>query len=185
MKLFNYVIPILVGLLILTSSCNNKKTYADYLKEERRAIDLLIAKNNFSILREFPADSIFEENEFYKDPNTGVYFNIINLGDPITPKWREKINIRFNGLSYFKENDTLFYSNRQSVLPIELEYIGAINSLTKGNYGTPGLVVPLSYVGHRGKAKLIVPFDMGSSSDQSSFEPTFYREVEYRFESQW
>ncbi|WP_298653067.1 DUF4827 family protein [uncultured Proteiniphilum sp.] len=185
MKLFNSIILTLIGLLIIATSCNNTKSYADYLKDERKAIDLLIAKNNFSILRDFPADSVFGENEFYKDPNTGVYFNIIDLGDTIRPQWREKIYVRFKGLHYFKGDDTIRYSNYQSARPEELEYIGPVSSITRSGYANAGWAVPLSYVGHRGKVKLIIPFEMGASYDQSQYEPTYYEQVEYRFDSQW
>ncbi|SFL26031.1 DUF4827 domain-containing protein [Proteiniphilum acetatigenes] len=188
MKLFHSIVLTLVSLVILTTSCNNRKTYADYLKDEKKAIDLLISKSNFEILREFPVDSVFGENEFYKDPNTGVYFNIIDLGDTTyRPQWREKIYIRFKGLHYFATDDTTRYSNYQSTFPEVLEYFGPVNSTTLSAYSssTAGWAVPLSYVGHRGKVKLIVPFEMGSSYDQSSYQPTYYEQVEYRFENQW
>lgn len=183
MKLFKSIAFILIGLFILTTSCNNKKTYAEYLKDERKAIDLLIAKNNFIVLKEFPADSVFGNNEFYKDPETGVYFNIIERGDPARPQWREEIYVRFKGLNYFKDNDTIRYSNYHSVFPEQFEYVGPISSTTRSSYAMPAWVVPLAYVGHKGKVKMIVPFEMGSSLDQSQFEPTYYDQVEYRFES--
>lgn len=188
MKLFNSIVLILVSLFILTTSCNNRKTYADRLKDERKAIDLFIAKNNIEVLREFPANGEFDDNDFYRDPNSGVYFNIIDYGDSaIKPQWREKIYIRFKGLHYFATGDTILYSNYQSTLPEELKYYGPVNSTTLSAYSnsTAGWAVPLSYVGHRGKVKLIVPFEMGSSYDKDQFTPTYYEQVEYRFENQW
>ncbi|MDR2816266.1 MAG: DUF4827 domain-containing protein [Proteiniphilum sp.] len=186
MKLFNSIVLTLIGLLIITASCNNKKSYADYLKDERKAIDLLIAKNNLEILSKFPANSVFGENEFYKDPNTGVYFNIITLGDTTHRlQWREKIHVRFKGLNYFKDNDTILYSNFLSAFPEELEYIGPVSSATKSSYTNAGWVVPLTYVGHKGRVKMIIPFEMGSSYDQTYYQPTYYDLVEYRFDSQW
>ena len=187
MKLFNSIVLILVSLLTLTTSCNNKKTYADRLKDERKAIDLFIAKNNLEILKDFPSDSLFGENEFYKDPYTGVYFNIIDRGETVSPLWREKVYIRFKGLHYFATDDTIRYTNYQTIFPEELEYYGPVNSTTSSAYSSlnTGWAVPLSYVGHRGKVKLIVPFESGSSYDQSQYTPTYYEQVEYRFENQW
>lgn len=185
MKLFNSIVLTLIGLLVITSSCNNSKTYADYLKEEKKAIDQFIAKNNIQILKEFPKDSVFKSNEFYIDPVSGVYFNIIELGDTARPQWREKVYVRFKGLHYFKGDDTTRYSNLQSTFPEEIEYVGPVNSTTKSSYANAGWAVPLSYVGHTGKVKMIVPFDYGSSYDQSVSEPTYYEQVEYRFESHW
>jgi len=188
MKLFNSIVLILVSLLTLTTSCNNKKTYADYLKDEKKAIDLFIAKNNLEILKDFPANGKFNSNDFYKDPYTGVYFNIIEYGDTaIKPLWREEIYIRFKGLHYFATDDTIRYTNYQSTYPEKLEYYGPVNSTTASAYSSlnTGWAVPLSFIGHRGKVKLIVPFESGSSYDQSQYTPTYYEQVEYRFENQW
>ncbi|NLX67067.1 MAG: DUF4827 domain-containing protein [Bacteroidales bacterium] len=188
MKPFNSIVLILVSLLTVTTSCNNKKTYSDRLKDERKAIDHFIAKNNLEILKDFPSDKRFGKDEFYKDPYTGVYFNIVEYGDTtIKPLWREKVYIRFSGLHYFATSDTILYTNYQSTFPEELEYYGAVTSITISAYSSinTGWAVPLSYVGHRGKVKLIVPFESGSSYDQSQYTPTYYEQVEYRFENQW
>jgi hypothetical protein len=185
MKLFNSIVLTLIGLLIITSSCNNKKTYADYLKEEKKAVDLFIKKNNLNILREFPKDGKFADDDFYKDPYSGVYFNIIDSGDSVKPQWKQTIYIRFRGLHYFKGDDTTRYSNYQSSFPEELTYVGAVSSATKSSYTNVGWAVPLSYVGHKGRVKMIVPFEMGSSYDRSYYHPTYYELVEYRFDGQW
>ncbi|ULB35603.1 MULTISPECIES: DUF4827 family protein [Proteiniphilum] len=188
MKKINIIPFLLIGLLILIISCNDRKSYADYLKDESRAINLFIAKNNFAILDKFPENGNFEEKEFYKDPNTGVYFNIISYGDTTDSKqwrvqWREKVFIRFKGLQYFMSNDTIRYSNSQSTFPEELEFLGPVTSSNKNSYGTPAWAVPLLYIGHNGKVKMIVPFEVGSSYDRSQYQPTYYDEVSYRFEN--
>lgn len=186
MKLLNVIFLATVSLLILTTSCDNKKTYAEYLKDEQKSINLFIQQNNIKILESFPKNYTFAENEFYKDPFTGVYFNIIQLGDTTyRPQWREKVHIRFKGLSYFASKDTTLYSNSFSTFPEELEFIGPVNSTTSASYSNAGWAVPLSYIGHKGKAKLIIPFKYGSSYDQSNYQPSYYNQVEYTFESQW
>ncbi|MDR0422231.1 MAG: DUF4827 domain-containing protein [Proteiniphilum sp.] len=186
MKLFRYIVLTLTGLLIITTSCNNKKTYADYLKEEKRAIDLFIAENNLDILRDFPEDGKFRANQFYKDPGTGVYFNIIDYGDTDAKlQWKESVYIRFKGLTYFKGNDTIRYSNYQSSFPEELIYVGPVSSTTKSSYANVGWAVPLPRIGHKGRVKMIVPFEMGSSYDRTYYHPSYYDLIEYRFDSQW
>jgi hypothetical protein len=186
MKLSQSVVFTLISLLIITSSCNNKKTYADYLKDERKAIDLFIKQNNLNILTQFPKEGKFGDDDFYKDPYSGVYYNIIDPGETsVKPEWRQTIYIRFRGLHYFKGNDTTRYSNYQSAVPEELTYIGPVSSATKDSYSNAGWAVPLSHVGHRGRVKMIVPFEMGSSYDRSYYHPTYYELVEYRFDGQW
>ena len=186
MKLFKSIVLTLFGLLILTTSCKNQKTYAERLRDERKAIDLFIAKNNLQVLKNFPSNGKFNATDFYKDPNTGVYFNIIEYGDTtVKPQWREKISIRFKGLSYFSTEDTIKYTNHQSTFPEQLEYVGPVSTMTKDSYATAGWAVPLSYVGHKGKVKMIIPFQMGSTYDRNNSTPTYYDQIEYRFESQW
>ena len=182
----HFIVIILSGFLFLTVSCSDTMTYADYLKREEKAIDLFIKSNNLTILSDFPADSTFEVNEFYKDPATGVYFHIIAYGDTNQKlQWKEEVYVRFSGLHYFNTDDTTRYSNSNSLYPEVIVFIGPVNSSTKSNYATPGWVVPLSYVGHNGSVKMIVPFNMGSSYDQSQYEPTYYEMVQYRFENHY
>lgn len=185
-----------LGTLLTTVSCNKTKTYAQYLKEETRAIDKFISENKLVILDEIPADTTFKPNEFYRDPATGVYFNIVERGIFRSQiNFGEEIYVRFSGLSYFaNEKDTIKYSNMdpiRSPFPETVIYRGKVtvrNSMDYYSGTTPAWVVPLSYVGHGGKVKLIVPFNMGSSSDRSNFRSagttTYYDNVEYRFESQ-
>lgn len=191
MKLFNSILLTLIGLLILTTSCNKQKSYADRLKDERKAIDRLITERDFNILTSFPSNGEFGDNDFYKDPSTGVYFNIIDYGDAIygdsttIAQFREKVFIRFEGLHYFMSKDTTRYTNYHSVSPEELEYVGPVSSMTRNSYTNAGWAVPLSYVGHRGKVKMIIPFEVGSTYDQNEFQPTYYDLVEYRFSTKW
>lgn len=186
MKHLYLIVIFLGGLLFFVVSCKDTMTYADYLKAEEKAIDLFIDSNHLTILKDFPSDSTFEENEFYKDPATGVYFHVIDYGNKSRKlQWKEEVYVRFSGLNYFNTGDTTRYSNLKSLYPEEIVFIGPVTSSTKGNYSTPGWIVPLSYVGHLGKVKMIVPFNMGSSYDQSKYEPTYYDMVQYRFENQY
>ena len=186
MKKIIAIATTLIALLILVSSCQDRKTYADYLNDESRAIDLFISKHNLNILETFPEDGQFGEKDFYKDPATGVYFHIIEVGDTTQNlQWKEEVYIRFSGLEYFMTEDTTKYSNFTSVLPEEIVFIGPVNSNNKSSYSNPGWVVPLSYVGHNGKVKMIIPFDMGSSYDRSQYQPSYYDLVKYNFESHY
>ncbi|MDD2313355.1 MAG: DUF4827 family protein [Proteiniphilum sp.] len=186
MKHLHLIVIMLSGLLFLTISCKDTMTYADYLDREAEAIDLFIESNNLTILKDFPSGKAFKENEFYKDPGTGVYFHIISYGDTTKKlQWKEEVYVRFSGLHYFNTEDTTRYSNLNSSYPEEITFIGAVTSSTKSYYDTPGWAVPLSYVGHTGKVKMIIPFNMGSSYDQSQYEPTYYDMVQYRFENQY
>ncbi len=187
MKKTNYILISLLGLLILSVSCNKKKTYADLLKEENKAIDRFITSNRLVILKDFPKDGKFKENEFFRDKATGVYYNIVKLGDTINlPKVKlgEEVHVRFSGLRYFSTtNDTTEFNNLNSSYPETFTYRGTVNLENRSLYSgtTPGWTVPLEHIGHTGKVKMIIPFNWGSQSDKQGYTPTYYNSVEYRW----
>ncbi len=184
MKRFHSIFILLSVLLFIATSCKDQKTYAEYLKDESKAIELFILKKDISVLENFPKNGVFNQNDFYKDPNSGVYYNIIEYGDT-TKKLQiaEKVYSRFSGI-YFMINDSVKFSNLTNTMPFEIEFYGQVNSNTRSYYDIPGLAVPLTKVGHNGVVKLIVPFLMGSSTDRQQYQPVFYDHVEYRFEKQ-
>ena len=193
MKRANYIILSLLGLLLIGTSCNKQKTYADRLKAENKAIDKFIAANKFVILKDFPKDGKFGDKDFYRDPATGVYFNIISVGDTVIVddageehrlKFGDEIYVRFKGLKYFSKNDTTEYNNMNTInspFPNEFPYRGPVNIETRSYYSgtTPGWFVPLQHVGHNGRVKMIIPFTWGSQSDVQSYTPTYYDLVSY------
>ncbi|MDD4776819.1 MAG: DUF4827 family protein [Fermentimonas sp.] len=183
MKRFQTIFILLSTLLLITSSCKDRKTYADYLKDESKAIDLFLKKNDLSILESFPKNGIFNQNDFYEDPETGVYYNIVDYGDTTKNlQIAEKVYARFSGV-YFMVDDSVKFSNLTSTMPFEMEFYGPVNTTTKNYYTIPGLAVPLTRVGHNGVVKLIVPFNMGSANDRQQYQPTYYDYVTYRFEN--
>ena len=191
MKKTHYIILCLLGLALVSTSCNKRRTYAEILKDETRAIEKFILENKLVVLDEFPTSLVFKTNEFYRDPATGVYFNIIEPGDTASKvKEGEEVYVRFIGLRYFtSSNDTTEYSNLdpiRSPFPESLTYRGPVTVMNRSLYSgtTPGWAVPLTYVGHAGRVKMIIPFNMGSQSDQQSYSTTYYDNVQYRFESQ-
>jgi hypothetical protein len=185
MRKINYITFAIISLLVVTVSCNRQKTYAEYLRDESRAIDRFISQNSFVILRDFPRDTIFGENEFYRDPATGVYYNIVSRGET-----NNKIDegralfVRFRGLNYFMSNDTIRHSNDDNTFPIEMVFRAPVTMQNRGLYESaiPAFIVPLQHVGHNGRVRMIVPFNMGSSFDRQIFQASFYNEIDYRFE---
>ena len=180
----------LTALLALTASCNKTPTYIDRLNDEADAIKKFISENKIVVLEEYPSDSTFEANEFYKDPASGVYYNVVDRGTlGVRAKLGEEIYIRFSDLRYFMTDDTTKYTNdnaETSPMPQTIIYRGPLSSATRSLYttATPGWVAPLPHVGHNGRVKMIIPFNMGSEYDRSKFHATYYGSVKYSFESQ-
>ena len=73
-KGFNILLILCAALVAI--SCSKTKSYTDMLKDEKKAINRLIDENDFEILKDFPEDSVFKENQFVELEN-GTYLNII------------------------------------------------------------------------------------------------------------
>ncbi len=193
MSKYNYIIALGVASLSMLIACNDKvKPYAEYLKEENKAIERFIKDNNLEILSNFPADTAFQTNQFYRDPGTGVYYNILNKGVSGTAiKEGEEFYVRFSGLRYFaNEKDTASYSTEFAIQPDIITYRGPVTMLNRTLYSStvPAWIVPMPYIGHNARVKMIVPFNMGSYSDRTNFrsgsKTTYYAEIKYRFDSE-
>ena len=195
MKKINYILLVFISLLVVFASCNRPMTYAERLRAEGRAISQFIAENNFVILRDFPSDTIFGENEFFRDPATGVYFNIVSRGllfDEDGNRFDENFNlltegtldridlgreetgrelyVRFRGLNYFMmPNDTILHSNDRAHDPIEMVFRGPVTRQNRDLFyrdGVPAFIVPLQHIGYGARVRLIVPFSMGFPQDR-------------------
>lgn len=187
MKKAPVIILSFIGILLLTTSCDKKKSYADLLRDEIKIIDKFIAKNGIVLLDKFPEDTIFKSNEFYRDPATGVYFNIISKGENRKAEEGEEIYLRYDGLRIISaKNDTITFSTLNAPNPSTLIFRGQVTMANKSIYAstTPAWVVPLRYIGHKGRAKMIVPFTMGSRSETLNYQTTYYDLVSYVFEYQ-
>lgn len=182
----------------LMGSCSKTRSYTDMLKDEEKAIDRLIDSLGIEVLKDFPDDSIFAENQFVKMDN-GVYMNIIDRGEGRATLYSTRIMYRCNAyyfLNYFQlcinsnygpnSNGTVPYpANGAQTVPF-IYGEGTTNNQAdpKYIYVSEGIQTPLQYVGHRGRVKLIVPFDKGNYYDQGEGYPVYYEILEYLFEDQ-
>ena len=181
--------------VLLITSCDKTQSYADMLKAEEKAIERLMDEEDIVVLKEYPADGVFKENEFYQMDND-VYINVIDSGNGnrIGTK-RQNVNSRF--VVRFFKSDTLeldgFASSR---LPVTFSYQKYTEDYYIGGYDQndtnvdavmssficEGLASGLQHVGDSAVVKLIVPFKVGPSSFQSSGEPLYFPKVRYTFE---
>lgn len=79
MKRGFYILMILCAALMVVS-CDKTKSYTEHLKDERKAIERLIDREGFKVLKNYPSDGVFKENEFVKLEND-VYLNVIDSGN--------------------------------------------------------------------------------------------------------
>ena len=86
----------------LMGSCSKTKSYTDMLNDEKKAISRLIDSLDIEVLKDFPDDSIFAENQFVKLDN-GVYMNIIDRGEGRATLYSTKVMYRCEAY-YFLNN---------------------------------------------------------------------------------
>ncbi|MEG1543274.1 MAG: DUF4827 domain-containing protein [Tannerellaceae bacterium] len=193
MKIGFKILMILCAALTVVS-CDKTKSYTDMLKAEEKAIDRLIASENIEVLKDYPRDSVFKDNQYILLEN-GVYMNVIDSGNgKRATLYKTQVMTRFTA-NYFAESDSVVFSNygpnSNGTNPVEFKY-GLYQATTDGNYTSQlqmimesmvseGLECPLQYVGDRAKVRLIVPFKKGSIDDQKGGRPVFYKIIEYKF----
>ena len=196
-KGFNMVLILCAALVAI--SCSKTKSYTDMLKDEKKAINRLIDENDFEILKDFPEDSVFKENQFVELEN-GVYLNIIDKGTNQRAEYGTKMLYRCV-VSYPMDSAYIWstayclwsidniirpnygpHSNGTDPYPFTYGDYASSASMEKQYLISEGLQEPLKYVGDRAKVKLIVPFKRGTYADQGKGQPAYYEILEYIFE---
>jgi hypothetical protein len=189
---FNAVL-ILFAVLV-AFSCNNNRSYTDMLNAEKKAIDRWKDENNIEILKEYPKDGVFKENQFVVLDN-GVYLNVVDSGNGnravsgsttlfcrFTVKWI---------LSSYYLGDTATVNNIGiGTQPIVFKYGSytptQADDVVASTFFCTALYSPLEYVGDSSEVKLLIPFEV---NDQGSIFrsgtdgiPLYYKRVLYRFD---
>ncbi|MCD8165587.1 MAG: DUF4827 domain-containing protein [Bacteroides sp.] len=187
----NLFLPFLLAAVVLGGifqSCDNTKTYAERMADERKAINKYIKDQNIKVLtvEEFEKDTVTAENEYVLFPNTGVYMNIVSRGTNLSAKNGDILIARFLEHNLIS-GDTL--SNIKAASPDVFTYRLSGNSAygqVKYNSGgllasyyevatvPAGWLVALPYVGDSAHVKLIVPHKYGHDAAMEYVYPYAY-----------
>ncbi|OAV66688.1 hypothetical protein Barb6_02539 [Bacteroidales bacterium Barb6] len=172
-------------------SCSDTPSYTDRLNDERKAINRLMDENDFVVIKDYPKNGAFKDNEFYKMEND-VYINVVDTGNGsravsgATVYCRFSVNFFFLDSAKYTTHVSNYGPHSNGTSPVEFRY-GSYAAIIQdgGTNGleslmSEGLQSGLQYVGDRGKVKLIVPFKVGSQEDNSNFHPVFFEMVEYK-----
>jgi hypothetical protein len=155
----------------------------EYIREEKKSIERYILSQKIDVLDEYPKDSIFKENQYYKTSD-GLYMHVVDRGNPDRRvKAYDEVLVRFEYFYYVKSyvsgsTDSIVLS--YFYLPIAFKY-----GITGSYYNDPaglacnGFAIPLSYIGEGGVVDLIIPSELGNATDNSSFAPVFYKNLKY------
>lgn len=174
---------IIVGFLV--AACDDQKTTQEYIREEKKAIERFISRNDIRVLKDYPKDHQFAENEYYRTIE-GLYMQVIDSGNGRKVKALvDRVQVRFDFLLDVKSSvtdkaDTLVPPS--TILPMQFVYGEA------GSYGQPdplynfscnGWAIPLQYVSEEAIVNLIIPSTLGTDSDNQLFIARFYKNLKY------
>lgn len=181
----------LLAVCVAFQACDNTKTYAEMLEEEKDAIKAFIQDSSIVVISqsEFHAkDSVTDvsKNE-YVQLASGVYMQIVDKGstnpaDTIKPN--DLILARFE--EYGLIGGTYLSNLSDPTIVDEFRYTVTSSSIagifTKGYmlraYGSStvpaGWLVALGYIRNGAHVKLIVPSKMGHSSAMQQVYPYYY-----------
>jgi len=163
---------------IMFSSCGDKiKSFKEHKKDEREAIDNLIAREGFVILNQYPADSIFGEKEFVKLDNE-CYLNVIDSGNGNrADSAKTVVLMRCSNVAISKRDSTEVSNFPNNFEPMEFVYGNILEAKIRASQDplsieyyllSPGVESALKYVGENAVVRMIIPFNNG-------------QDIEYRY----
>ena len=177
-------------------ACDDGKTYAEMLDEEKDGINDFIKKNDFKIISQsefYAQDSTTKSKEKdgvdeFVQLASGVYMQIVDKGSENaadTVKNNDEVLVRFMEYSILDKDTTL--SNLNAVETVDAFRYAVTPSSIAGTflqgymmtyYSSPtvpaGWLVPLTYVRDMAHVKLIVPSKMGHQTAMQYVYPYFY-----------
>lgn len=164
----------------ISSSCSSNKSLQELLTEERKAIDKFISMNDFVILKDYPKDGVFKEKEYFRTTD-GLFFHVVDSGNGTRAQLLNDVSVRCAYYQYIKDvaggDSSVYYLNPYS----PFSFVYGISQTYSVSYSPvcQGWVIPLSYVGEGAILDVIIPSALGSSDDNYSVTPLFYKNLRY------
>lgn len=184
-RLSVYPMLIMFMMLCLTLySCDDSETFGDRIREEEKNLEQYVADKGFIILKDFPKDGLFGDNEYVKLSN-GVYLHISDKGDGQIPEVGTRIITIAKG-EFLGEGETESFNGFESIIgevswPLAFVY-DKENFFAEFCFLSEGYVSPLEYVGNNSVVSMIVPFGVGSKYQKNSMKSIYFEKVEFTFE---
>lgn len=171
--------------MMVLSSCDNGKSYADLLKEEDKAVKAFLADKK---VEDIPADSVFVTLQdvgnndtlavpYYRlDDDGNVYMQVLDAGiqDDRFEKGND-VNIRFlrvdlKALMNGENPDPVGNTNPADYITIRF---GETTLSSTTQYGT-GIQYPMYFPGNECKVNLLIRAKLGFTAETSTVIPYLY-----------
>lgn len=172
--------------MMVLSSCDNGKSYADLLKEEDKAVKAFLADK--IVINSIPADSVFVTLQdvgnndtlavpYYRlDDDGNVYMQVLDAGiqDDRFEKGND-VNIRFlrvdlKALMNGENPDPVGNTNPADYITIRF---GETTLSSTTQYGT-GIQYPMYFSGNECKVNLLIRAKLGFTAETSTVIPYLY-----------
>lgn len=183
LKLFTMLMGCL-ALLPLTS-CDDDASYADLLRDERRATNDFLS--NYRIVNEIPADTVFETGEnapFYRiEADGNVYMQVIEADSKENrPVANQPVYFRFmrlDLLTLYTEQEEYWTGNAENMFADPTYFLyGNYTLNSSAQYGY-GLQLPMQFVGINSRVNLVIKSQYGLSDEISYVVPYLYTVTYY------
>jgi hypothetical protein len=164
----------------ILSSCNNGKSLQEMLQEEQKAIDRFIRDNDLVILKDYPSDSVFKENEYYRTTD-GLFFQVVDSGNGTRVQPLNQVCVRYDysqSVENYASGDTSKFTF-PNVVPYTFVYGVTSTYWISGSEVCQAWVEPLSYVGENAVVNMIIPSAIGSADNNGTVTPMFYKNLHY------
>jgi len=171
--MYKYLKTVFLSFLsILTiASCSKTKTYADYLKEERKNIAAYISANNISVLSAISIQDseprgtgkwqTDDGRDIYCQLPSSLYYHEIEQGDgPDEPKVGSTVLVRYIGTTLFGAE---IYNCTNKISPNPDSFV--ISSSPSGKQFGTGFQEAVRNMRAGGHCKVIIPFNIGNGSN--------------------
>lgn len=171
-------LTVIVALAGLMSSCSDKESFADLLRDENKSVNWFLARQR--VVGEIPADSIFEvgpDAPFYRMDDEGyLYMQVLNTGSGKRAEKGAKVYFlysRQNIETMEKLNTTDVPKEGNSTVlgtsPTSFVY-GNVMLPSSAKYGS-GVQTPLNFFGYDCEVNLVVRSYVGFQEDQTLCTP--------------
>lgn len=163
-------------------SCDDNKSYAEQLEDERRACNAYLA--NHEVINEIPKDTVFQtgpDAPFYRiDKDGNVYMQVIKAGD--RKKDRAKVSetiyfryTRYNLKYWYTDHSVWLGEGNAEDMSMASAYIKYNDfTLPASSQWGYGLHLPLGLLGVNCEVNLIIKSQFGFTSEISYVTPYMY-----------
>lgn len=165
----------------ISTSCDNKKSYADLLTDETKAVNYYLS--GYRVVNKIPADNKFEtgpDAPFYRMEEDGnIYMQVINPGDYENNKVEDNQLIYFRysryNLEYFQHTGEMVASGNSLDMwnsPTSFRF-NNVTLQSSTQFGT-GVQLPLHYLGIDCEVNIIIKSQFGFTSEIANVQPYLY-----------